>query len=241
MRQMKLLNLIKNNLEAPGKRFEIVASADREATVYLYDVIDNWYGIDSESFVKGINALDVDVIHLRINSPGGDVFDARTMYTALKQHKAQVMTHIDGLSASAATYVGLAGDHVEITDGGFFMIHKGWTITLGNADDYRKTAGILDKVDASIARDYAKKTGLDETQLLAWMSEEKWMDATESKELGFVDSIYDGEGIANSFDLSVYDHIPEKLSAAQRPPETNQKPVFNARTPLIQRLAELHQ
>lgn len=242
MRQMKLLNLIKNNLQAPGKRFEVVASADREATIYLYDVIDNWFGIDSETFGKELDALDVDVIHLRINSPGGDVFDARAMYTALKRHSARVISHIDGLSASASTYVALAADEVRMTDGAMFMIHKGWTMALGNADELRSTSELLDKVDASIAKDYAKKTGLEAAQLIAWMSEEKWMDAQEAKELGFIDSIFDGDGVENRFDLSAYNKVPDRLSArGLSDDEAPAKPVFNARTPLYARLTELYQ
>lgn len=238
MRKMKLLNLIKNNLQAAGKRFEVVASGEREATVYLYDVIDNWYGISSEEFVKQFMAIDADVIHLRINSPGGDVFDARAMATAIKESKAKVIAHIDGLAASAATYIAISASEVRMSDGAFFMIHKGWTITLGNADDLRATAGLLDKVDASIANDYSRKTGLESDQLLAWMSEEKWMDATEAKELGFVDAVITGESVQNSFDLSVYDKVPGKLSAFTVP-ESEPKPVFNARTPLYARLTQL--
>ena len=237
MRKMKLLNLIKNNLQAAGKRFEVVASGDREVTVYLYDVIDNWYGISSEQFVKELIAIDADVIHLRINSPGGDVFDARAMATALKEHKAKVISHIDGLAASAATYIALAADEVRMSDGAFFMIHKGWTITLGNADELRGTADLLDKVDLAIANDYARKTAIETDQLLSWMSEEKWMDATEAKELGFVDEVVGGESVQNSFDLTVYDKVPAKLTAKLPDPEP--KPVFNARTPLFARLTEL--
>lgn len=238
MRKMKLLNLIKNNLKAAGKRFEVVASGEREVTVYLYDVIDNWYGISSEQFVKELISIDADVIHLRINSPGGDVFDARAMATALKEHKAKVISHIDGLAASAATYIALAADEVRMSDGAFFMIHKGWTITLGNADELRGTADLLDKVDGAIANDYARKTNIETEQLLAWMSDEKWMDATEAKELGFVDEIVGGEAVQNSFDLTVYDKVPAKLAAKLPAPEP--KPVFNARTPLFARLTELN-
>lgn len=240
MNRIKLLNLIKNNLDAPGKRFEIKNEADNEATIYLYDVIDNWWGVDSEQFSRELNLLDVDTIHLRINSPGGDVFDARAIQTALKAHKATINVHIDGLAASAATYVALAGDNIEISDGAFFMIHKGWTLALGNADDMRNTAGLLDKIDDSIANDYQKRTGIDKGELIQMMSDETWFSAEEALEKGFVDSIFTGNDestVENKFNLDVYDHVPESIANAAIQP----KPVFNQRTPFYQRLTEIHQ
>ena len=231
----KLANLILKNLEAPGKKFEIKNEGD-ETTIYLYDVIDNWYGIDSENFIKTLNDISSSVIHLRINSPGGDVFDARAINTALKQHKAKVVAHIDGLAASAATYVALGADEVHIAEGAFFMIHKGWTIALGNADDFKKTASLLDKVDDSIAGDYQAKTGIERSELISMMADETWMTATEALEKGFVDTVFDGDKVENSFDLSVYDHAP-KHEVEDPAPEP--KPAFNARTPLYQKLTQI--
>lgn len=233
MRRNKLANLILKNLDAKCKKFEIVAASD-ETTIYLYDVIDNWYGVDSESFIKQLNDIDTSVINLRINSPGGDVFDARAIQTAIKQHKARVVAHIDGLAASAATYIALGADEVRMADGAFFMIHKGWTIALGNSDDFKKTADLLDKVDDSIANDYRAKTGLDKDELIQMMSDETWMSAEEAFEKGFVDSISDTETVDASFDLSVYDKAP-----AQSAPEPEPKPAFNARTPLYSRITEI--
>lgn len=243
MKRLKLLNLIKNNLECKGKKFEVQARGDREAVIYLYDIVDNWYGVNSEDFAREIDALDVDVINLHINSPGGDVFDARAMYSALKRHPARVVSHIDGLCASAVTYVAMAADEVRMTDGAFLMIHKGWTTLMGNSDEIRTTADLLDQVDASIANDYHKKTGIEVSQLTEWMGDEKWMNAETAKELGFIDSVFDGDGIENHFDLSVYDKLPEQLKAkAPDPdPQVPPKPVFNARTPLLARLTELHE
>lgn len=241
MRKAALLNLIKNNLSVEGKRFEVKAETNGDATVYLYDVIDNWFGINSEEFAKQLLAIDASTIHLRIDSPGGDVFDARAIYTQIKQHPARVVAHIDGLCASAATYIALAADEIEMTDGAMFMIHKGWTTTIDNADGLRKTAELLDKVDDAIANDYHKKTGLEKPELLAWMGEEKWMNAQEAKALGFIDRIFD-EGKASAradrFDLSAYANAPAPQPA---PLATEPKPVFNARTPLYQRLTELHE
>lgn len=238
MNRFKLINLIKSNFNAEGKRFEIKAAENGEATIYLYDVIDSWFGIGAESFAKALSEVDANRIHLRINSPGGDVFDGRAIYTALKQHPAEIIAHVDGLAASAATYVALAADHVEMTDGAMFMIHKGWTMAVGNADEMRKTASLLDQIDVSIVKDYVKKTGLESEQLMAWMAEEKWMDAEEAKSLGFVDSVFDGETVSNRFDLSAYDNAPKNLNKPE-PEDIPMRPAFNARTPFYNRLTEL--
>src|SRR5882762_6191811 len=98
----RLLALIAANRDRP-KRREIENATGSEATVYLYDSIDSYYGVNAEAFVKDFNAITAPTIHLRINSPGGDVFDARSIATAIAQHKSNVISHVDGLAASAAS------------------------------------------------------------------------------------------------------------------------------------------
>src|SRR5690606_22947815 len=104
-------------------------------------------------FSKTFAALDADTIHLRIDSPGGDVFAARAMMTAISQHRATVIAHVDGLAASAATGICMACDEVEITQGAGFMIHNAWTIAIGNKTDLAKTVELLGKIDAGLAND----------------------------------------------------------------------------------------
>jgi len=203
----KLLNLIKNN--ADKKRdFKIEAMADDTTAIYIYDVIDPYWGIGAESFVKELNNVKSANISLHINSPGGDVFDARAIATAIKQHPANVTAKIDGLAASAATYIALAADKVEMAAGSFFMIHKGWTFAMGNADELRETSKLLDKVDESIVNDYVKKTGMASDEIINLMAAETWFSASEALERGFVDEITDGKAVSNRFDLSAYDNAP---------------------------------
>lgn len=202
----KLMNLIKNN--ADKKREFKISNMGDEAHVYIYDVIDPYWGISAESFAKELSAINSNNITLHINSPGGDVFDARAIATAIKAHSANVTAKIDGLAASAATYIALAADKVEIADGAFFMIHKGWTFTMGNADDLRGTAELLDKVDESIVNDYAKKTGISSEELIELMAAETWFNANEALERGFVDEVTSEEAVTNRFDLSAYDNAP---------------------------------
>lgn len=181
-------------IESGGPRLlspvPVLNEAEDEATVYLYDVIDSWWGIDSAQFVKDLNAITAKTIHLRINSPGGSVFDAESIQTALQQHSARVVAHIDGIAASAATYIALAADEVEISDGGMFMIHNAWGIAVGNAENMLYFAALLKKIDANIVRDYQNKTGKSEEQIKEWMDAETWFSAEEALTNGFVDRIF---------------------------------------------------
>lgn len=197
----------------------------KDATLYLYDEISFW-GIDSQEFVKEINSLDADTIHLRIDSPGGDVFGARAIATALKQHPATIIAHVDGLAASAATVIVMAADEIEIVDGGFMMIHSALSFfdILGyfNAayldtlmEDMRKERDLLAKVDGSIANDYAKRTGKEADEVLAAMKAVTWFTAQEAVDYGLANRIYDGTPKENRFDLSGFSNVPENLKRAE--------------------------
>ncbi len=235
MRKNNLYSLILKNLKQEDKVFQVENATGDEATIYLYDVIDNWFGVDSETFNKELAAITAPVINLRINSPGGDVFDAVAMHTALAQHPSKVVAHIDGLAASAATYVALAAEEVTMSSGSLFMIHQAWCICAGNSVDMRKQAELLDKVDGSIAAFYQEKTGLGEKKIMDWMADETWFTAEEASEHGFVDSVFTkGEKASNRYDLSAYSNAP-KIDEEISPP----KPIFNARTPLYARLTEI--
>lgn len=212
----KLMQLFKDNAEL-GKK-DIKAEEDgTEATMYLYDAIGDWYGVGAKDFAKELSGLSAETLHLRINTPGGDVFEARAMATALKQCGMKVIAHVDGLCASAGTYIALACDEVEMAEGGFFMAHKGWTMDIGNADDFRKTADLLDKVDQSIIKDYATKTGKGADELEAMMAAETWFSAEEALAYGFIDRVAEeDEGKkANKWNLSAYSNVPEGYSAPE--------------------------
>lgn len=210
---MNLIQQNRNPKETCGIRVQ--TTGDSEATIYVYDVIDDWWGIDAETFVREVNGLNVETLNVRINSPGGDVFTARAMQTALRQHPANVVVHIDGLAASAATFLAMAANEVRISAGAFFMIHKGWSFMMGNADDMRTQAQLLDAIDDSIAADYVKRTGLSVDQVAAMMTAETWMSSEQAFAHGFADKISDvTEHKAPETDDKLYD-----LSAYQHPPD----------------------
>lgn len=214
------MQLAADNKKSP-RQFSIKQEGD-EATVYLYDAIDPYWGTDAAAFVKEFAAITASTIHLRINSPGGDVFDARTMATAIKQHSGRVVAHIDGIAASAATYVALAADEVRIADGAFFMIHNAWTIAYGNKHDLAETAALLDKIDGSIINDYVAKTGKDREEIAALMDAETWFSAEEAVENGFADAVdTDSAKAKNQWNLAAYANAPAALLT---PPDPSPDP-----------------
>ena len=213
----RLNKLYADNRKASARKFEVLAKVDaREADVFLYDHIVSseeeaewWGGIAPGPFVKAIKALDVDTIHLRINSPGGSVYAARAMEQALREHSAKVIVHIDGIAASAATFIAMAGKEVIMAKGAMFMIHKAWTGMWGNANDMRKEADLLDKIDGTLAETYADKTGKDLEQIAGWMADETWFTAAEALEHGFATSVAESDVKASAWDLSAYAKAPK--------------------------------
>lgn len=200
-----------------AKKFAIEAKAD-EATVYLYDVIvsDKWsedfgLGVAAETFVKSLNEITAPVIHLRINSPGGDVFAGRVMEQAIRNHPSKVIAHVDGYAASAASYVAIAADEVEIAPGGFFMVHNAWTISMGDANDLMNTAALLEKIDGTLRETYAARTGKSVEDVKAWMDAETWFTGQESVDAGLADRVAEGPKAKANWDLSAYAKAPETV------------------------------
>lgn len=205
----KLLQLARNNAAA-SKPIRAETSG-KEATIYLHGIIGGWWGdIDETEFAKTLAGLDVETIHLRIDSPGGDVFAARAMMTAISQHKAKVIAHVDGLAASAATGICMACDEVEISQGAGFMIHNAWTIAIGNKADMHKVGDLLGKIDADLVNDYARRTGKADSEITDWMDEETWFTADEAVEHGFADRKIEvvEKRKKNQWDLSAYKNAP---------------------------------
>jgi len=221
-----MLKLLVNNRRQGKFTVEAKAESD-EATIYLYDMIVNndeeaaWFGgISPQSFIKALNEIKAGTIHLRVNSPGGSVFAARAIEQAIREHKSTIVAHIDGLAASAASFLIMAADQIHMAPGSFLMIHKAWTMMYGNADDLRKEAGLLDQVDSSLVKTYAKRSNQEETVIATWMAEETWLEASKAVELGFADQVADESPTNRSaWDLSAYQHPPKvEPSQPEEPP-----------------------
>lgn len=223
----KLLQLIKDNINRAEPGIIVVNADTDEVTMYLYDVIDEYWGISPGDFNKELIAHTGKTVHLRINSPGGDVFAAEAMATMIKQH-GNVIAHIDGYAASAATRIASAAKTVEISEQGFYMIHNAWTFAYGNKHELRDTADLLAKVDDTIIADYSKKTGNTREQITAWMDAETWFNAQEALDNGFVNTIYTGDNDganeavsdkAKNWNLSAFANAPKALTDPVKPDE----------------------
>jgi len=229
----KLIQLLRDNAQ-PGARASGTCSIRCEAGdpggdahLYVYDVIDAWWGVSAAGLVEALQSVAPgSTVHLHINSPGGDVFEAQAMASAIVAYPGRVVSHIDGLAASAATYLALAANEVRMTDGGLFMVHNSWTIAMGNADDLESTSALLRKIDGELVNRYAKRTGQDATQVKEWLDAETWFTATEAMDAGFVNAIDPAAKDANEggaqarvagWNLSAYANAPAPKAIEQEP------------------------
>ncbi len=185
----QLLKLLAKN---KGKGYFKAETTGDTATLYVYDAIvsDNyWGGITALDFVKELAAITAPNIDLRINSPGGDVFAARAMAQAMKEHPGTITAHVDGYAASAATFLVIAADSSVISDGAMFMIHNAWTVAAGNAKDFADMASLLSRTDQTIVNDYMAKTGATEEQIKLWMDAETYFYGQEAIDAGFITTL----------------------------------------------------
>lgn len=205
---------IRSPFHRAAANFRVIRNSERkeEAEILLYDEI-GFFGVDANSFVRDLKAIDAETIHLRINSPGGSVFDGVAIHNALKDHPARIVSHIDSLAASMASVIALAGDEISMAENAFLMIHDPWTLTIGNSEQLRKDADLLDKLgDTVIRSSYMAKTGKSEEEIKAWMADETWFTAEEALAAGFVDSIEKKSEVKAKFDLSVFAKTPRALA-----------------------------
>lgn len=174
------------------KPIEVIAQGDT-AEVLVYDQIGNsWLqdGLTAKAFAESLKAAGpVKTINVRINSPGGSVFEATAIYNTLVNHGAAVNVHIEGAALSAASLVAMAGDEIKMAANGFLMIHDPVGRTTGDAAEMRRAAEMLDKIKATLVATYAGRTGQDPEAISKMMTAETWMDAKEAKKLGFITSI----------------------------------------------------
>ncbi len=145
-----------------------------------------------------VEHYDADRIDLFINSPGGDVFEGLTIYNVLRDHPAPVHVYVQGLAASIAGIIAMAGDHIQMGMGSMLMVHRAWTMAAGNVNDMRDTARLLDKIDSSLAGVLAGRSGNDAKRVEKWMDDETWFTAEEAVANGFADRVSAGGEYANA-------------------------------------------
>jgi ATP-dependent Clp protease protease subunit len=152
---------------------------------------ESWWGdeVTPKLFMSELAEFGGKDITVWINSPGGDVVAGSQIYTALKEHKGQVTVKIDGLAASAASVIAMAGDFVYMSPTSLFMIHDPITIAIGDQNDMEQAIAVLRECKESIINAYALKTGISRAKISRLMSDETWMNARKAVELGFADKI----------------------------------------------------
>lgn len=161
-----------------------------ESEILIYDEIGpDWAGMVSDRAV--INALEqlkgAKKISVRINSPGGDAFMGVSIMNAFRRHPAKITAHVDALAASAASILAMGADRIVMHEGSMMMVHRAWTIALGNSEEMAKVSETLGKVDQNIIDIYHRKSGLDKAKVKQLVDAETWMGAQEAVDLGFAD------------------------------------------------------
>lgn len=197
---------------ANGAGFDVKA-ANGATQIDLYDEIGIW-GVTAAAFREKLNQSPGNIL-LRINSPGGDVFDGVAIYNDLLGHRGRVTVEVTGLAASAASIIAMAGDEIRIADNAYLMVHRSWGITIGNGIDHTETAKLLTDIDAALARTYSAKTGRPSADMLEIMTAETWMSGQAAVDAGFADKVINAASDAKArFDLSIYANAPTEICAS---------------------------
>lgn len=189
--------------------YRIDNEAGSPATLYIFDEINPMWGIGAQEVVDQLKTIDASSIDVHINSPGGNVFDGIAIMNALRNHKANITVKVDGLAASIASVIAMAGDSIVMSLGAQMMVHNPSGFAMGDAKTMRELADTLDKSRASIASIYADRAG---GTVDAWgtaMDAETWYTAQEAVDAGLADKVDDSSqaaDIAAKFDLSIFNH-----------------------------------
>ena len=196
-------------------RLKVNAQASSGELFIYEDIGDGFFGgITAKDISKELKAAGkINELFVRLNSVGGNVFEGVAIYNLLKRHPAKKTVTIDGIAASIASVIAMAGDHVEMAENGSFMIHDPWTLAGGNAEDLRKQADELDHIKGSLVTTYKAKTELSEDKISDFMIKETWFNAEEALQHGFIDSVTDAQAIAahgNKQIIAKFQHIPER-------------------------------
>ncbi|MDV3544861.1 head maturation protease, ClpP-related [Leuconostoc falkenbergense] len=182
-------------------------------------VSEKWFDEETSatSFRDALKELgDVSTINLSINSGGGSVFDGIAIYNMLKSHKATVNVYVEGLAASIASVIAMAGDTITMRSGSMMMVHMPWTLSQGNAEEMRKTADTLEKTGDSIVDIYSERTGIPSDDIRNIMNEETWLSAEEAVEQGWATKLDQKEAVMNSVPKEIlgrFSNIPKNVLA----------------------------
>jgi ATP-dependent protease ClpP protease subunit len=203
-------------------RITAAAAADESAPVEvsIHDEIGAW-GVSAKGFLAELKeqAKGRDV-ELSLHSPGGEVFDGWAIYNALKRHEGEVTVKVEGLAASMASVIAMAGDRVTMPENSYLMIHNPWSVAVGDAGEMREVADLLEKLGDGIVGAYAKRAGMDEDEVRTLMDAETWLTGREAVEMGFADVVEEPVAMAavrRGVDISKWSKVPTNLMATETP------------------------
>jgi ATP-dependent Clp protease protease subunit len=183
--------------------------------IWLYEQIGASFwgdGISAKSFQKELSGLGkVTNIDLRINSPGGDVFDGFAIYNMLAQHPATVDVYVDGVAASIASIIAMAGDNIKMAKNSLMMIHNPQGVAIGDANEMDRVKALLHQVKDNLTRTYEDRTKNKAAEIEAWMDDETWFTAEAAVEHGFADTVISAQAVNACFDLSPFRNIPQAI------------------------------
>jgi len=203
--------------------FRTKAGAKNAAEIFIYeDIGEGWFGgMSAKAFSDELKKLgNVDIIDVRINSYGGDVFDGLAIYSQLQTHKAKITTYIDGIAASIASVIAMAGEQIHIAQAGFVMIHDPWGVARGNAKELRQFAEQLDAISGSIADVYVARTARSQGEIREWMAAETWFNSADAVKNGFATKVVENLQAAASATKSdparyKFKHAPSVVSTTR--------------------------
>ena len=171
--------------------------ADTDTTISMFDVIgeDGWSGggVTANRISAALRSIGSKDITVRINSPGGDMFEGIAIYNLLRAHRAKVTVEVLGWAASAASIIAMAGDDIRMGLGSFMMVHNAWGMVIGNRHDMREAAIVFEQFDAAIADIYEVRTGMKRSDIEQLMDAETFMAAAQTVEYGFADVVDDAQ------------------------------------------------
>jgi ATP-dependent Clp protease protease subunit len=186
--------------EVSGRQAFFSETTGARGALYLYDVIgEDPYtggGVTANMVAQALAGMrNVAALDVYVNSPGGDIFEAKAIHSLLRRFKGECVVHVDGIAASAATFIAMAGDRIVTAPAANWMIHEVWARAAGNAADHRALADSLDVENRLFAETYAARTKQSVEDVLAWMAVETWMTAAEAKQRGFTDEIAEADSV----------------------------------------------
>lgn len=186
-----------------NKFWDFKSKINNAADLYLYGPISesSWWGdeVTPKQFKADLDALgEISQLNIYINSGGGDVFAGQAIHSMLKRHSAEKVVYVDGLAASIASVIAMAGDKIIMPSNAMLMIHNPWTIAMGNAADFRKMADDLDQIGKSIIAVYREKSGMSDEEIMILMDGETWLTAENAVSYGLADQIEKEKKLAAS-------------------------------------------